>query len=132
MIELLANLAQNEREKMQVTVNIPDGLESRLRPFEKELPDILELGLRKWKGNHCLEVEGVAEVLETLANLPSPEEVLALRPSEALQTRISDLLEKNRTVGLDAAEEKEWAYYENVEHFVRIAKGKAAAKLKLL
>jgi ribonuclease HI len=115
---------------MELTVNLPDGLVSRLKPFQKELPDILELGLRKWKGNHCAELEGVADVLEALANLPSPQEVLALRPSEALQNRISILLEKNQREGLSANEEKEWEYYAFLEHLVRLAKGKAAHKLK--
>ena len=31
---------------MQITVTIPDELAHRLRPVEKELPQILELGMR--------------------------------------------------------------------------------------
>ncbi len=74
--------------------------------------------------------QGVAEALEFLAGLPSPEEILKLRPSEALRSRIAELLEKNRTVALSPAEEQEWSQYEYLEHLVRIAKTKAHLKVK--
>ncbi len=56
--------------------------------------------------------KGLAEVLEALAGLPTPEEVLALRPAPALEKRARDLLEKNRTKGLSPDEEREWERYE--------------------
>jgi uncharacterized protein YnzC (UPF0291/DUF896 family) len=70
-------------------------------------------------------------VLKTLARLPTPEEVLALRPSPTLQARIESLLEKNRTTGLEAEEQQEWQRYEYLEHVVRIAKARAAVKLSI-
>jgi uracil-DNA glycosylase len=61
--------------------------------------------------------------------LPAPElppqDVLALRPPEALQARVRALLEKNRNEGLTPAEEQEWECFEYLEHLVRIAKIKA-------
>ncbi|WP_255427109.1 hypothetical protein [Sphaerospermopsis sp. LEGE 00249] len=72
----------------------------------------------------------MAEVLEFLAQLPTSAEIIALRPSEELQTQISNLLEKNRTQGLTAAEEMIWEQYQYLEHLVRIAKAKALLKLK--
>lgn len=72
---------------------------------------------------------GAAEVLEFLATLPTPEEIIALRPSEALQAQISNLLEKNRTQGLTPAEEQIWQQYQYLEHLIRIAKAKAHLKL---
>ena len=74
------------------------------------------------------EFDGVADVLETLAGLPAPDEVLALRPSPALQARIEALLEKNRTAGLSPLEQREWQGYEYLEHLVRLAKANALAK----
>lgn len=67
--------------------------------------------------------------MEILAALPTPEEILALRPAAALQARISILLEKNRNEGLTPREEQEWEQYQYLEHLVRLAKAKAAAKL---
>ena len=115
---------------MLITLDIPEELVTRLRPLEAQLPRILELGLR---GLHTAAQPGfeeVADVLEVLAKLPTPEEVLALRPSEALQTRMSALLEKNRTEGLSPAEEQEWEQYQYLEHIVRLAKAQASLKLK--
>jgi len=85
---------------MQITLDLPDELVSRLSPLEDKLPQILELGLRELNASSQMGFTGVAEVLEFLATLPTPEEIIALRPSEALQTQISNLLEKNRTQGL--------------------------------
>jgi hypothetical protein len=46
-----------------------------------------------------------------------------------LQQQIEGLLEKSKTVGLTAEEERLWQQYEYVEHLVRIAKAKALIKL---
>ncbi|MBI1746654.1 MAG: hypothetical protein HYR55_08705 [Acidobacteria bacterium] len=115
---------------MEITLNITEELATRLRSLEEHLPQILELGLREFNATAQPGFEGIAGVVEILAGLPNPEEILSLRPSDALQARISALLEKNRTEGLSPAEEHEWSQYEFLEHVVRSAKAKAALKLK--
>lgn len=114
---------------MKITLEISEELATQLQPFENQLPQILELGLTKLNQSPS-EFEGVTEVLEFFAKLPTPEEIIALRASEKLQNRVRELLEKNRTIGLTADEQKEWQQYEHLEHLVRIAKAKAHAKLK--
>ncbi len=113
-----------------VTFNIPYELATRLHSLEGQLPRILELGLREFDAVEQSGFEGAAEILEFLANLPTPEEIVVLHPSETLQARIDELLEKNRTTGLTTDEEREWEQYQYLEHLVRIAKAKAYAKLK--
>ena len=110
---------------MNMTIDLPDDLAIRSRPLEDRIPQILEFGLREFNASaqHCFD--GAADVLETLAGLPTPQEVLALRPSETLQARISALLEKNRIEGLTPEEEQEWESYQYLEHLVRVAKAKA-------
>jgi hypothetical protein len=76
------------------------------------------------------QFHGLAQVIEKLAELPSPEEVLALRPSAALQARIDELLRKNREEGFTPEEEADWLRYETIEHLVRMAKARAAMKLQ--
>lgn len=98
--------------------------------MKRNLPTILELGLREWNAVEQKGYEGTAEVVEFLAGLPDPQDILALRPSHTLQQRIHDLLEKNRTTGLTEQEEEEWEHYQYVEHLVRIAKAKACGRLK--
>jgi hypothetical protein len=115
---------------MLITLDVPEDLARRLQQLEDQLPRILELGLRELHAAAQPGFEGVADVVEMLAGLPAPEEVLALHPSAALQARISTLLEKNRTEGLAPAEEHEWAVYQYLEHVVRIAKAQAMLKLQ--
>ncbi len=111
-----------------VTIELPRDLAQRLQPLSNRLPDILEMGLRQWQAAGQPGFQGTAEVLELLATLPSPEEILALRPSEALQARVQVLLRKNREEGLSPAEEQEWQQYEYLEHLVRMAKARALLK----
>jgi hypothetical protein len=115
---------------VEITMTVPDELANQLGPVENELPKILELGMREWNARRGAGFSGLAEVLETLAALPSPEEVLALRPSATLQARIDDLLEKNRGGSLSPEEQREWEQYQYVEHLVRLAKARAALKLR--
>ena len=113
-----------------VEFKIPQELAVRLQPLADKVAQILELGLREWNAAAQGGFEGAAEVLEFLASLPAPEEIVALRPSQALQNRISALLEKNREEGLTPEEEEEWEQYQYLEHLVRMAKAKALLKLK--
>ena len=112
---------------MELTVTISEDLGLRLQPVKDHLPRIIELGLRE-QGASPPHYEGLGDVLETLARLPSPEEVLALRPSPPLQDRIDTLLAKNRTASLSEDERGELQRYEYAERLIRIAKAKAALK----
>ncbi|MCB0211978.1 MAG: hypothetical protein KDJ52_21735 [Anaerolineae bacterium] len=114
---------------MQMTLDVPEELAARLSALGDSLPRILELGLRELDASAQFTFEGAAEILEFLARLPTPEEIIALRPSTKLQERIDILLEKNRSEGLSATEEKEWEQYQYLEHLVRIAKAEAHLRL---
>jgi hypothetical protein len=116
--------------RMEITLTVPEELASRLRPVEDHLPQILELGMREWQARSEAGFSGLADVLETLASLPTPEEILALRPAATLQERIEKLLEKNQAGGMSPEEQREWEQYQYVEHLVRLAKARAALKLK--
>ncbi len=118
-----------------ITLDVPDKLAARLRETPERIPQILELVVRQIDGQDSWPSEDglyreLNDVLEYLAELPSPEEVIALRPSPALAQRISNLLEKNRSEGLTPWEEQEFDRYEYLEHLVGIAKAKALIKLK--
>lgn len=115
---------------MLVTLNIPEELATRLTPFQEDVPEILELGLREFRATSLTELKGASEILEFLANLPTPEDILAFQASENLQAQIEQLLDKNRNEGLTQAEERLWEQYQYLEHLVRIAKIKAHTKLQ--
>ncbi len=113
---------------MEITLTLPEELAGQLHA--DDVPRILELGLRELNAKTALAFSSTAQVLETLASLPAPEQVLALRPSAELQERIQALLEKNRRGNLSEQEQQEWTSYEFTEHLVRLAKAHALAKSK--
>ena len=113
-----------------ITLDVPDEVADKLRVLADRLPRILDLGLRARSAEGSSEYEGVADVLEFLATLPPAEEVLSLRAAPTLQGRIQEFLEKSRSSGLSPEEQLEWERIDHVEHLVRIAKAKAALKLK--
>lgn len=114
---------------MFVTMLIGDELAKQLEPYESQFSEIVELGLRELRARSEAGYHGVRGVLETLAALPTPQEVLALRPGPALQERIDALLEKNRTTGFSTEDQREWDHYQDLEHLVRLAKATAIRKL---
>jgi hypothetical protein len=113
-----------------ITLTLPDELVERLRNHKEHVAEILELGLRERTAGEQSHFEGMAEVLEFLAGLPEPEEILQLRPSERLACRVAELLEKSRGGKLSTPEEEEWESYQFLEHLVRIAKAKASFKVQ--
>lgn len=115
---------------MQVTVDLPENLAVGLQSNDKRLKQIFELGLREYEASSAIGYKSVADVLEFFADLPTPAEILALRPSAELQTKINELLEKNRGDGLNEVEQQVWASYEFIEHLVRVAKSKALLQSK--
>jgi hypothetical protein len=121
--------AEEDASVSAITLNnIPDDLADRLRAQQDRLPEILELGLREWSATPPA-FQWSAEVLEFLASLPAPEEIIALRPSDSLRDRVRALVQKSRAGALSQDEEDEWERYEFVEHLVRIAKISAREKL---
>jgi hypothetical protein len=114
---------------MEVTLTIPEELANQLNQ-KTDLAQVLELGLRELAASKALEFGSAKEVIETLASLPTPEQILALRPSKEFQERIRFLLEKSRNTGLSEQETQQWASYEFTEHIVRLAKANALKKSK--
>ncbi len=112
-----------------ITLSLPDDLASQIHAQQQQLPKILELGLRELNAGGQSGFDGAADVLELLAALPAPEEILNLRPSARLSARVSELVEKSRAGEMTSLDEEEWERYEYLEHLVRMAK--AAAQLKL-
>ena len=68
--------------------------------------------------------------IQLLASQPSPEAILAIRPTPALQARMSELLERNKSGSLSRTEESELDRYLLLEHWVRLAKAHAYKQLQ--
>lgn len=113
-----------------ITVQVSDELAERLQEAQAPLPQVLELGLREWTASAQIGFQGASDVLEFLAGLPSPEELLLFRPSEGFQRRVQDLLETGRSRQFNMDERREWEGYQYLEHLVRLAKAAALEKIK--
>ena len=113
-----------------INLEVPDDLADQLRRAGEEVARLHGLTPPPQPSMNLAMYSSLAEVLEFLAGLPAPEDVLTLRAAEPLQSRISTLLEKNRTVGLTPDEDQEFDQYEYLDHLVRIAKAKAQLKLR--
>jgi hypothetical protein len=72
-------------------------LSLNFNPLQTKLPQILELGLGELNAIPQEGFSGMAEVLEFLANLPTAEAIIALRPSESLQAQTSPSRHPNRS-----------------------------------
>lgn len=116
--------------KVTLEVELPDQIAGELPAGGAELANIFTLGFDRWQQGAPPQYPWLAEILEKLSQLPTPQEVLDWKLSPAAQARIDQLLEKNRAVGLTPAEEQEWRCFEQMEHFARLAKTRAFAKLK--
>jgi hypothetical protein len=66
---------------------------------------------------------GFTKVLDLLANLLTPKEILALRPSPPLQAQIDRLAENYQAQELTPAEQQLWQQYKYLEPIIRIARG---------
>lgn len=69
------------------------------------------------------------EVLDFLASSPSAEQIVGYQPPSALQQRLSELLDKNRTVGLNEAEQAELDEFLRMNRFMSRLRLKARLRL---
>lgn len=112
-----------------ITIEVSNTLEQRLRPYRHRLPEVLERGLRELATDQSVALPDEDAVIELLVSQPTPEQVLAMRPSPELQARVSKLLARNKEGTLSRQEESELDRYLTLEHLVRLAKSKASAQL---
>lgn len=118
------------RMVMRIVIDVPDHIGRELQQFSDRLPEILEQGIRIVS----TEVEDTSyderEIMALLSSQPTPEQVLAIRPSPALQERVSELLQRNKQGTLSRSETAELDRHLILEHLVRLAKGYAYQQQK--
>ncbi len=109
----------------EITIQIPDTLKQELQPFQDRLPEVLERGLRELVTETLVTFQDEMHIMELLTSQPTPEQVLAIRPSNELQSRVSELLARNKREELSTQEENELERHLMLEHLVRLAKAYA-------
>jgi hypothetical protein len=107
---------------VELTIEIPEELASRLQPVRDRLLEIMELGLREISptkyGLH-------SEIIDFLASGPSPQRIIDFQPSENVTARVAELLSKNRANTLTEAESAELDQYETLDYLMTLVKARA-------
>jgi len=70
-------------------------------------------------------VKAYEEVVDFIAAGTTPLNIIAFRPSEASQERVTDLLEREKSGELAPGEKAELDSYMQIEHLMRLAKARA-------
>ncbi|MEH2026854.1 hypothetical protein [Nostoc sp.] len=119
----------------ELTIQISDELAQRLEPLQNRLPELLwrlldvanlpSISQPKVK-TETTDIPAVyQEVLDFLIKRPTPEEIIAFKVSSIAQTRLGELLEKNRSATLNSMELAELDVYEQLEHMMILLKARA-------
>ncbi|MDF0555994.1 hypothetical protein [Kamptonema sp. UHCC 0994] len=118
---------------MQIILEVPDLLGEKLQLLGDRLPEALDRALREFTATEeNIPYQSDRQIVELLASQPGPEAILAIRPTPALQARMSELLDRNKSGNLSAKEEVELDRYLLLEHWVRLAKAHAYKRLQTL
>jgi hypothetical protein len=122
-----------------LTIDVPDELMQRLKPFQDRLPALLtllvgaipseaEVANVPLDGARVTETPlAYVEVFDFLLTRPTPQDIVAFKVSAAAQARIQTLLDKNREEVLSDTEAAELDVYEQLEHLMIMLKAKAYA-----
>jgi hypothetical protein len=119
----------------ELTIQISDELAQRLEPLQNRLPELL------WRLLDVVNIPTTSEptvkteitdipavyqeVIDFLIKRPTPEEIIAFKVSPQAQTRLEELLEKNRSATISSVELAELDVYEQLEHLMILLKARA-------
>lgn len=70
-----------------------------------------------------------AEVLDFIVSSPSPDDIIAFKPSAQLEARLSELLMWNKEGRLSADEQEELDAFLQLNHFMNMLKIRARKKI---
>lgn len=69
------------------------------------------------------------EIYDFLLSNPTPEEVIAFKPSSETVARVHSLLQREKSAEMTEADSAELDEFERLEHFVRMFKARARIRL---
>lgn len=106
---------------IEMTIQVPESLAERMSAVSERLPEVLAYGLEELSP---LPNEIYRHILEFLISQPTPDEIVNFEPTPTMSERVSELLEKNRTGSLTAAESAELDEYVRINHFITMLKAR--------
>lgn len=104
---------------VEITIKVPDALAERLSSVQDRLPEVLALGLEELSP---LPNRVYRYILEFLISRPSPEALMRFGPTPEMQSRVNELLERDRAGQLTPAESAELDEYVRIDHLITMLK----------
>lgn len=102
----------------KITLEVPDELTEQLAQFGDRLPELLALSLQQ----PPLPARIYHYILNFLASQPTPEQILAFRPTPEMQKRLQTLLVRSQAGEITLPEQQELDEYERIEHLIVMLK----------
>jgi hypothetical protein len=133
---------QKNRKMAQLTIEISDELAKRLVPFQNQISEIVarlittSLPIEPTNTSEEFTSQALStsptyiEVLDFLVNRPTSEQIANFKVSERSQTRLQELLEKNRNINIMSSELVELNLYEQLDTLMMMLKVRAYATIK--
>ena len=118
----------------QLTIEIPDELAQRLAPYKNQISEIfanlVDTSLREKFTDKLdissspspTELPNYLEIIDFLVNRPTSEQITNFKVSEKSQTRLRELLQKNRDINLMSSEVAELNLYEQLDTLMTMMK----------
>jgi hypothetical protein len=103
---------------VKIILEIPDELSEQLAQVGDRLPELLALSLQQ----PPLPAHIYHYILDFLASQPTPEQILAFRPTLEMQERLKTLLVRSKAGELPPTEQRELDEYERIEHLIIMLK----------
>jgi hypothetical protein len=101
-----------------ITLDIPDELSVELERMRDRLPELLALSLQQ----PAVPAAIYRTIVDFLASKPTPAEIVAFRPTAAMQERLATLLARSHAGNLTPTEQAELDELERIEHLVVMLK----------
>ncbi|MDY6805203.1 MAG: hypothetical protein SXA11_15545 [Cyanobacteriota bacterium] len=98
----------------RITLDIPDELWEKL----EAMSELLALSLEQ----PPLPARIYQYILDFILSKPTPEEIIAFRPTSEMEERLRMLLERSKGGKITAAESKELDEYERIQHIMIMLK----------
>jgi hypothetical protein len=73
-------------------------------------------------------IRAYEEIIDFIAGGTTPAMVASFQPSDDTRRKVADLIGREKTVGLSADETAELEQFLQLEHVMRLAKARAAAR----
>ncbi|WP_126384249.1 hypothetical protein [Pseudanabaena sp. ABRG5-3] len=135
-------IAAQNKQMAQLTIDIPDELAQKLAPYQNQISEIFARLINASLLNEAIDslelpsnplptdFPTYLEIIDFLVNRPTSEQIANFKVSERSQTRLQELLQKNRDSNLLPSEIAELNLYEQLDVLMTMLKIRSYASIQ--